>query len=224
MKDNPIRNSFEQIQPEAGARERMYANILRKAGAQRENQAGSQEHAEAKGIPQKRRTIPAWQRWCGLAACLALIVAAGLFLPNLVSHPAETAPPVLGGSPIEDVAGPQDFAQTLSFSIDAPEGAEDVRYNIFDGKIARVRFSLDGHSYTYEAAPLEMDLYGTTDEAVGSVSLDAEFGAVLDRLSVDCWRASWSNDGVSYYLSNKDGASEEEITEVAQILIAASCQ
>lgn len=224
MSDNPIKKSFEQIEPEAGARERMYANILKKAAAQSENQVAEQQHTEVKRAPQKRRTIPAWQRWCGLAACLALVVAASLSLPNLVSHPGESDPPVLGGSPIEDVAGPQDFAQALGFSIDAPEGAEDVLYNIFDGKIARVRFSLDGHSYTYEAAPLEVDFYGTTDEAVGSVSLDAEFGAVLDRLSMDCWRASWSNDGVSYYLSNKDGASEEEITEVAQILILASCQ
>lgn len=224
MSGNPIKKSFEQIQPEAGAQERMYANILKKAAAQSENQAAEQQYTEVKRVPQKRRTIPAWQRWCGLAACLALIVAASLSLPKLVSRPGQSNPPVLVGSPIEDVAGPQDFAQTLGFSIDAPEGAEDVRYNIFDGKIARVRFSLDGHSYTYEAAPLEVDLYGTTDEAVGSVSLDAEFGAVLDRLSMDCWRASWSNAGVSYYLSNTDGASEEAVTAAARALITDSCR
>lgn len=216
MSDNPIKKSFEQIQPEAGARERMYANILKKAG--------EQECKEVKGVAPKRRTIPAWQRWCGLAACLALIAAASLSLPSSVSRPDQSDPPVLVGSPVEDVAGPQDFAQTLGFSIDAPEGAEDVQYNIFDGEIARVRFSLDGHSYTYQAAQLEGNFSGMTGEAVGSVSIDAEFGGVLDRLSMDCWRAHWSCGGVSYYLSNTDGASEEAVTTAAQALIAASCQ
>lgn len=224
MSDNPIKHSFAHIEPEAGAQERMYANILKKAAAQREHQAVEQGHTEVKGVLQKRRTIPAWQRWCGLAACLALIAAVGLSLPKLVSRPGQGDPPVLVGSPMEDVAGPQDFAEALGFSIDAPEGAEDVQYSIFDGEIARVRFTLDGHSYTYAAARLEGNFSGVTGEAVGSVSLDAEFGAVLERLSMDCWRVHWSCGGVSYYLSNTDGASEEAITGVAQILIAASCQ
>lgn len=224
MSDNPIKNSLEQIEPEAGAQERMYANILKKAAAQSENQTAEQQHTEVKRIPQKRRTIPAWQRWCGLAACLALIVAASLSLPPLVSQPGQSAPPVLGGSPMEDVTGPQDFTKPLGFSIDAPEGAEDVRYSIFDGEIAQVCFSLNGHSYTYQASQLEGNFSGITGEAVDSVSLDAEFGAVLDRLSMDCWRAHWSCGGVNYYLSNTDGASEEAVTAAAQALIADSCR
>lgn len=55
----------------------------------------------------------------------------------------------MGSSPFEDVQSAEEF-EALGFSIDAPEGAEDVAYCIYDGAIARVDFTLSGHDYTYE--------------------------------------------------------------------------
>ena len=54
---------------------------------------------------------------------------------------------------------------------------------------------------------------------MGSTVLNAEYGATLDCLSPDTWRAHWSKEGVNYYLSNFDGASEAAITAAAELLM-----
>lgn len=77
-------------------------------------------------------------------------------------------------------------------------------------------FTLSGHDYTYEAAQLDGNFSRADGEAVGSVSLNAEYDATLDRLSPDVWRAHWSKDGVSYYMTNFDGAEESAITGVCR--------
>ena len=155
-----------------------------------------------------------------MAACLALVVTVTLgFLSPFLNRGSEASdPPVMVGSPFEDVQGAEDF-EPLGFSIDAPEGAEDVTYCIYDGEIARVDFTLDGHGYTYEAAKLDGNFSRVEGEAVGSTALNAEYGAVLDRVSPDIWRAHWSRDGVSCYLTNFDGAEESAITEIADTLM-----
>ena len=219
MKEHEIKRAFDEIEPEAGAQERMYANILKKAAAQKENAPGEQtatvKHAET---AQKHRSFPAWRRWSGLAACLVFVLAIGIVLPRMKDQNGPSDPPVLGGSPFEDVTGPEDF-EKLGFSIDAPAEAENTSYCIYDGTIARVDFTLDGHAYTYEAAKLDGNFSCAGGEAVGSAALNAEYNATLDRLSPDTWRAHWSSGGVSYYLTNFDGAEEASITDVANTLM-----
>ena len=90
---------------------------------------------------------------------------------------------------------------------------------IYDGEIARVDFTLDGRGYTYEAAKLDGNFSRADGEAVGSTALNAEYGATLDRVSLDTWRAHWNRDDVSYYLTNFDGAEESAITEIADTLM-----
>ena len=148
MSKNEIRKAFDAMEPETGAQERMYANILKKAAAQQ----GSPMEAPAaeKARAGRQRSAPAWRRWGSLAACLAIVIAAGFALPRVFDPSGPDDPPLMAGSPFEDVAGPEGFAE-LGFVIDAPEGAEDRYYCIYDGAIARVDFTLDGHEYTYEA-------------------------------------------------------------------------
>ena len=218
MKENEVKTAFEEIEPEAGAQERMYANILKKAAAQRERHPEEKTAAEVKQFPKKRRAVSTWRRWGSLAACLVLVLAAGVVLPRIMDQGEPNDPPVLGGSPFEDVSGPEDF-EKLGFVIDAPEGAEDVTYCIYDGAIARVDFTLDSYEYTYEAAKLDGNFSRAEGVAVGSTALNAEYGGTLERLSPDTWRAHWSRDGVSYYLTNFDGAEEGAITAVADALM-----
>ena len=47
MNDNEVKNAFDHIEPESGAQERMYANILKKAAAQKEDQ-NAEENIEEK--------------------------------------------------------------------------------------------------------------------------------------------------------------------------------
>ena len=223
MNENEVKTAFDEIEPESGAQERMYANILKKAAAPEEKTdapaAENDASATVVSLPVRRPT-PMWKRCSAMAACLALAVTVTLgFLSPFLSRDSEAnEPPVMGSSPFEDVQSAEEF-EALGFSIDAPEGAEDVAYCIYDGAIARVDFTLSGHDYTYEAAQLDGNFSRADGEAVGSVSLNAEYGATLDRLSPDVWCAHWSKDGVSYYLTNFDGAEESAITGVADTLM-----
>lgn len=229
MSENEVKKAFNAIEPEDGTRERMYANILKKAAAQRA--AAPEENADApaaesnaspKTVPlPARRPTPRWKRYSAMAACLALVttLTIGFLHPFFAGDSEGNEPPVLGGSPFEDVQSAADLEEKLGFVIDAPEGAENVTYCIYDGEIACVDFTLDGHEYTYEAAKLDGNFSRAEGEAVGSTALNAEYGAVLDRVSPDTWRAHWSKEGVNYYLSNFDGASEEAITAAAELLM-----
>ena len=229
MNDNEVKNAFDHIEPESGAQERMYANILKKAAAQRA--AAPEENADApaaesnaspKTVPlPARRPTPRWKRYSAMAACLALVttLTIGFLHPFFAGDSEGNEPPVLGGSPFEDVQSAADFEEKLGFVIDAPEGAENVTYCIYDGEIARVDFTLDGRGYTYEAAKLDGNFSRADGEAVGSTALNAEYGATLDRVSLDTWRAHWNRDDVSYYLTNFDGAEESAITEIADTLM-----
>lgn len=229
MSENEVKKAFDAIEPEDGTRERMYANILKKAAAQRA--AAPEENADApaaesnaspKTVPlPAHRPTPRWKRYSAMAACLALVttLTIGFLHPFFAGDSEGNEPPVLGGSPFEDVQSAADFEEKLGFVIDAPEGAENVTYCIYDGEIARVDFALDGRGYTYEAAKLDGNFSRADGEAVGSTALNAEYGAVLDRVSPDIWRAHWSRDGVSCYLTNFDGAEESAITEIADTLM-----
>ena len=228
MNENEVKTAFDEIEPESGAQERMYTNILKKAAAQKA--AAPEEKTDAPAAENDasatvvflpvRRPTPMWKRCSAMAACLALVVTVTLgFLSPFLSRDSEAnEPPVMGSSPFEDVQSAEEF-EALGFSIDAPEGAEDVAYCIYDGAIARVDFTLSGHDYTYEAAQLDGNFSRADGEAVGSVSLNAEYDATLDRLSPDVWRAHWNKDGISYYLTNFDGAEESAITEIADTLM-----
>lgn len=229
MSENEVKKAFNAIEPEDGTRERMYANILKKAAAQRA--AAPEENADApaaesnaspKTVPlPARRPTPRWKRYSAMAACLALVttLTIGFLHPFFAGDSEGNEPPVLGGSPFEDVQSAADLEEKLGFVIDAPEGAENVTYCIYDGEIACVDFTLDGHEYTYEAAKLDGNFSRADGEAVGSTALNAEYGATLDRVSLDTWRAHWNRDDVSYYLTNFDGAEESAITEIADTLM-----
>ena len=229
MSENEVKKAFNAIEPEDGTRERMYANILKKAAAQRA--AAPEENADApaaesnaspKTVPlPARRPTPRWKRYSAMAACLALVttLTIGFLHPFFAGDSEGNEPPVLGGSPFEDVQSAADFEEKLGFVIDAPEGAENVTYCIYDGEIACVDFTLDGHEYTYDASKLDGNFSRADGEAVGSTALNAEYGATLDRVSPDTWRAHWNRDDVSYYLTNFDGAEESAITEVANALM-----
>ena len=221
MNENEIKRAFDEIEPESGAQERMYANILKKAAAQSGEKAVKNEPTPAKVMQMPaRRPAPLWKRYGALAACLVLVVGVtlGYLYPHFIGDDSQDDPNVMVGSPFVDVQSAADF-EKLGFSIDAPEGAEDVTYCILDAAIAQVDFTLDGHSYLYRAAKLDGDFSGANGEVVGSASLNAEYDAMLDCLSPEMWRAHWSRDGVSCYLSNFDGASEEVIPAAAELLM-----
>ena len=74
MNDNEVKNAFDHIEPEPGAQERMYANILKKAAAQKEDQNVEEKHP----IVQKYRTIPMWRRLPCYCDCCRICISSFL--------------------------------------------------------------------------------------------------------------------------------------------------
>lgn len=224
MSENNIKKAFDETELSAEAEDRMLRNILQKAAQSAPDASTTKERDNVTQFPTEKtaKKVPQWRRWGSVAACLVLVAAAGMLLPRLLPNDSGIEgddPPVLGGSPVEDVTGAQDF-EKLGFTIDAPQGAEEASYCIFDDEIARVDFTWNGHGYIYEAAKLAGNFSRAEGEAVSSTVLNAEYGAVLERLSDGSWRAHWDRDGVSCYLTNFDGAAEEDISAAAAALIA----
>ena len=91
MNENEVKTAFDEIEPESGAQERMYANILKKAAAQKA--AAPEEKTDAPAAENDasatvvslpvRRPTPMWKRCSAMAACLALAVTVTLFIPVL---------------------------------------------------------------------------------------------------------------------------------------------
>lgn len=193
--ENKIKEAFDQIELPEGAQERMYQNILKKA-----------ELAEIHEPPVKKNfTRNVWRKYAAIAACLVVFITAGAFLPGILNgDPAAPTvpddPPVLAGSPFVDVSGPQDFETQLGFSINAPNGAEDVSFCIAYENTAIVTFTWNGHSYDYSSSRDAENLSGNA-EAVGGI---------LSK--------SWQTDDLSFCLVNTDGAAQSEFDALVQML------
>ena len=241
MSENKIREAFEQVEPENGARERMYQNILKKAAAE-QAVAGRQNVSIGNGTEAKEKVLTSRKRnmvvrWGSLAACAAICILAGVGIsqylkPGTSENPSfgdlayeqpNTSedvddPPVLGASPIEDVEDAQAF-QTLGIEMTIPQDASDVSYYLVNGQIARACFTWNGNDYTCDAAALEEDFSGVIGTVESSSPIEGADDAQLEQLSGNIWKAYWSEDNIWYYLCNFDGATEENITELAVLLI-----
>ena len=195
MTEKDIRAAFEQIEPEDGAQERMYQNILKKS-------------VMPQAAP-KKAGKPVWQRYAALAACLVLVCTAGFFalrgekrapVQDVPTDTEFSQPPMMGVSPFEDVSGPADF-EPLGFTIDAPEGASDVTYCIAYGNTAQVSFTRNGCEYCYEASKEEV------------FSEDAEETPKLTGVD-----AVWKKADVQYRLRTDSCIATETLLQLAELL------
>lgn len=124
-------------------------------------------------------------------------------------------------NPILEVEDASAFL-ALGLKLDAPAGAENVRYSIIDGDLAQVLFSLDGADYTYRASKtLEGDISGIyaelEDEAVGICVDGVDFGVCVDFRTVKSggYIASWHAGETQYSLSTLSPVAEQAFTELA---------
>ena len=128
MSENEVKKAFNAIEPEDGAQERMYANILKKAAAQRAaalegnvDAPAAEGNATSKTVPlPARRPTPRWKRYSAMAACLALVttLTIGFLHPFFAGDSEGNEPPVLGGSPFEDVQSAADLEENEYFVAD----------------------------------------------------------------------------------------------------------
>ena len=210
MNEKKIKESIAAIEPEAGAKERMYQNIMKKA----------QQAAPVKNPARsKKKTVPFVRYALPIAACLCLVVGAAKFLPGRAPENPGTGN-VQIANPFVEVESAEAF-QALSITLDAPDGAQDVTYAVIDGEIAEIQFVLDGKSYLARASAQEGDFSGLNGEESDAETVDAKTNAVLVGVDVGTGiyqKITWTNGKISYCLYGTDGADRDQVLSAYEAL------
>ncbi len=212
MSKEKIKNAIDAVEPEAGAKERMYQNIMKKAlkQADHESKPGGQKKLTAKIL---RYALP-------VAACLCL-AATGIFrLAHGKTPDAPGESSVQIANPFVEVNSADDF-KAIGVALDAPAGAENIAYTIIDNRIADVVFEIGGMSFTVRASAQSGDFSGLfgTEETLETV--DARNNAVLSVVKTDnseYFKVTWTNGKVNYCLYGADGAGVEQVRAVYEAL------
>mgnify|MGYP004521923659 FL=1 len=212
---NDIKKAIDDIDIPEGAEERMYANILKKASAEK-----------------KKPNIKLYTSICAAAACAAIVIVSAAIMKNnsdadiavdetsvttsasTSSVTAEQEDMVEAGNPF---ANEYTFDDILAagFEINLPENAEVTVCNLYDGD-AVVRFSIDGHLYYYSISKDDGDFSGVYGKIVESENISDNI--VLDITSENYLKAHWNGNQYNYFLCNTDGAERDAISQTALFL------
>ena len=207
--NNRIREALEQIEPAEGARERMLANIRRKAAQASENESApsainpSATQADttvsgelrdtAKNETAPNRRITAILRWAvPAAACLIIVIigAVQLFPRNnkpstsgdVTATVTATVTPDGGTAtfgPLTVYSSAEELAAATGMHIDAPAGATDVSYEAAGTDFAQVLFTYGGREYTLRASESSEDFSGLYGEESQPRQLESVDDAVV---------------------------------------------
>ena len=120
-------------------------------------------------------------------------------------------------NPYQDVDSAKDFSKKLGIKLDAPANSTNKAYHIISSAIADVDFDLNGHSYSLRASKSNEDFSGVEGDVIRTEGINFVDGAHLDVIQSgeeQYLRITWTVDGITYYLSNFDGATISDITSV----------
>ncbi|MCR4646204.1 MAG: hypothetical protein K5695_12485 [Oscillospiraceae bacterium] len=214
-KDERIRRSIDEIEPAEGARERMLANISRKAAEQTAPEDTKSKPGTVKVLPFKR--IMKWAM--PIAACFVIAVIGVTVMNNTIktTEPFGTEDNVQIANPFAGVDNAAEFERVLGISIDAPKGAENVEYSIVDNEMADIVFDFEGHCYNIRASKAGGDFSGLNGIEEKTEQIDAKHNAMLTVIrSGDEFylKITWTDGQTTFILSNTDGASEDELKAV----------
>lgn len=215
MNENKIKNALDSVEPTENAKKRMYDNIMKKAQQQK---AEAEKPEETVQKPKAVRYITRYALPIAACFCLIALGLARFFPLNTPTEPNDSN--VLGGNPFVEVQSADDF-KSLAITLDAPDGAKEVSYAIIDGKIAEVRFELNGKSYFARATAQEGDFSGLFGEVVSTETIDAKTNAVLTVIKTDLnnqQKITWTNGKINYCLLATDGADKLQITAVYEAI------
>ena len=163
-------------------------------------------------------------------ALICLILAALLLAACGASEPEPTQEPAVGmPNPIHEVDR-QGLVDATGIPLDAPEGAEDVRFSYIeltnDNPIAQMNFTLDGaEAYlrvqaTGELAPIDISglYYDWTEQREVSVGSCSGFACTNGEAGYIAWLDVVP--GLAYNLGMTEGASIDRLTELAGLVFA----
>lgn len=207
MNEKKIKDSINNIEPDVGAKERMYQNILKKA---------QQDVTAEKPAAPRKKTIRIVRYALPIAACFCLLaIGIARFLPNNTPIKPDKND-VQGGNPYVEVENAEAF-NALSITLEAPADARKVSYAIIDDKIAEIQFELNGKSYLARASAQEGDFSGLNGRELSQETIDAKSNAVLTEVQTDLctyYKIIWTNGKINYCLLGTDGVTREQIVSV----------
>lgn len=220
---NTIQKAIETIEPNDAAKERMFANIQRKAAEQTIEQPKN-----AKVLRMNRA-----MKWAlPVAACLVVAVATVLALPYLAGGrksasfdavPKDSGENVQIANPWVSVEDSRSLGEITGLEVEAPAAADGIAYNAMGDEIADVTFTFEGHEYTLRASKRTDDFSGLYGEVTKESQIASENGVaelyVLSGGDETYRKISWSESDTNYILINTDGASEEEFLKVYESCI-----
>ena len=224
---NKIKNSIDNINIPDGAEDRVYANIMKKAEAQRSE-------------PKPNKKIKIYTGLCLAAYCIAVIIASAAVSNNKaddisINTDTETiTSEVQSGietttAASEDESGGElacnpfaeeftmDDIKAAGFDVELPENSEIELCHIWEDGQADVRFILDGHTYYYFISKSTDDFSGIYDSVSESENIGEN--AVLDTTPMGYYKAHWSGAEYNYYFSNTDGADKSAVIENAEFML-----
>ena len=199
---NPYRELMEQVNLTPEARERILTNV---------QQADLSPQAEkVVPFPRRRQT---WRRWASLAACLVVVVAAVLAVPQLRAEPNETTPPQLTGVPFQEVDSLAALSDAVGFPVTEPAALPfdlvNTTYTAYDEGLAEITYTgPDDQTATYRQSLGTADNSGD-DTLYEDTQVIPENNATLKGQDQSYTLALWTDDTYTYSLNLSTGLSAD---------------
>lgn len=199
---NPYRELMEQVNLTPEARERILTNVQ-----------------QADLSPQPEKVVPfrpqkqTWRRWASLAACLVVVVAAVLAVPQLQAEPNETTPPQLTGTPFHQVDTLAALSDAVGFPVTEPSvlpfDLVNTTYTAYDEGLAEITYTgPNGQTATYRQSCGTEDNSGDYNLYPDTQALP-EQNATLKGQDGLYTLALWTDDTYTYSLHLSSGLSAD---------------
>lgn len=199
---NPYRELMEQVNLTPEARERILTNVQ-----------------QADLSPQAEKVVPfrpqkqTWRRWASLAACLVVVMAAVLAVPQLQAEPNETTPPQLTGTPFHQVDTLAALSDAVGFPVTEPSALPfdpvSTTYTAYDEGLAEITYTgSGGQTATYRQSCGSEDNSGDYNLYPDTQALP-EQNATLKGQDGLYTLALWTDDTYTYSLHLSSGLSAD---------------
>lgn len=199
---NPYRELMEQVNLTPEARERILTNV---------QQADlSPQPEKVVPFPRRRQT---WRRWASLAACLVVVMAAVLAVPQLRAEPNETTPPQLTGTPFHQVDSLDALSDAVGFPVTEPSALPfdlvSTTYTAYDEGTAEITYTgPNEQTATYRQSLGTADNSGD-DTLYKDTQVIPENNATLKGQDQSYTLALWTDDTYTYSLHLSSGLSAD---------------
>ena len=210
---------MEHIEVTDDMRQRVLQN-LREAQAREAGEEGQADPAPAAG---GRRT---WKRYLPLAACLAVVVAAGaVTLPHQQGQD-QAAASVLTGSAVVDCSSADKLSEVVNFAVEDLEGlpfqVEQRAYTAYPAELAEITYSGEDQTAVFRKSPGSGDISGNYEdfETVSEVSV-SPYVVTLKGQAGAYRLALWSDGEFAYSLQFSSALPEQDWVDLLTGIAAA---